>query len=45
MRWLRDKYKRLRPVKKANAAWQRVISQYPLLFAHWAWAAASWWTG
>jgi len=45
MRWLRDKYKRLRPMKKAKAAWQRVTSQYPLLFAHWAWAAASWWTG
>jgi RNA-directed DNA polymerase len=45
MRWLRDKYKRLRPMKKAEAAWQRVTSQYPLLFAHWAWAAASWWTG
>ncbi|MGH3233692.1 MAG: group II intron reverse transcriptase/maturase [Streptosporangiaceae bacterium] len=44
MRWLRDKHKRLRPMKKAKAAWQRVISQYPLLFAHWAWAAASWWT-
>ena len=45
MRWLRDKHKRLRPIKKAKAAWQRIISQDPRLFAHWAWASASWWTG
>jgi RNA-directed DNA polymerase len=37
MRWLRDKYKRLRPVKKAKAAWQRITRQYPSAFAHWAW--------
>lgn len=29
MRWLRGKYKRLRPIKKAKAAWQRVTSQHP----------------
>jgi group II intron reverse transcriptase/maturase len=45
MRWIRDKFKRLRPMKKATAAWQRIISQYPRLFAHWAWAPQSWWTG
>jgi hypothetical protein len=45
MRWLRDKHKRLRPMTKAKAAWHRVTSQYPLLFAHWKWVAASWWTG
>jgi hypothetical protein len=28
MRWARDKYKRLRSMKKAMAAWQRVTSQY-----------------
>ena len=45
MRWLRDKYKRLRPVKKAKAAWQRITSQDPRLFAHWAWSPQSWWSG
>jgi hypothetical protein len=24
-------------IRKAKAAWQRVTSQYPRLFAHWAW--------
>jgi group II intron reverse transcriptase/maturase len=38
MRWLRNKYERLRPYKKAKAAWRRVTSQHPRLFAHWAWA-------
>jgi group II intron reverse transcriptase/maturase len=37
MRWTRKKYKRLRPRKKARAAWQRITSQYPRYFAHWAW--------
>ena len=37
MRWIRKKYKRLRPFKKARACWQRITSQYPRLFAHWAW--------
>ncbi|WP_242606550.1 group II intron maturase-specific domain-containing protein [Protofrankia symbiont of Coriaria ruscifolia] len=45
MRWLRKKYRRLRNVKRAAAAWQRITSQQPRLFAHWAWAAASWRTG
>ena len=39
VRWLRNKYKRLRSFKKAKAAWQRVTSQYPKAFAHWAWTA------
>jgi RNA-directed DNA polymerase len=42
MRWLRRKYRKLRPFKKALAAWQRITSQSPLLFAHWAWIATSW---
>jgi RNA-directed DNA polymerase len=37
MRWIRKKYKRLRSLKKALAAWQRITVQYPRLFAHWAW--------
>jgi group II intron reverse transcriptase/maturase len=37
MRWIREKYKRLRRFRKAKSCWQRIISQYPRLFAHWAW--------
>ena len=42
MRWLRRKYRRLRPFKKALACWQRITSQYPRGFAHWAWVATPW---
>jgi RNA-directed DNA polymerase len=45
MRWARKKYKRLRTIKKAAACWQRITRQYPRLFAHWAWAHGSWWSG
>ncbi len=45
MRWLRKKYKRLAPKKKARACWKRVTTQYPRLFAHWAWVPYSWWSG
>ena len=45
MRWIRNKYKRLRPIKKATACWQRITRQHPRLFAHWAWVHGSWWTG
>ncbi len=37
LRWIRKKYKRLQGYRKAKAAWQRMISQHPRLFAHWAW--------
>jgi RNA-directed DNA polymerase len=42
MRWLRRKYRRLRPFKKALACWQRITSQYPRGFAHWAWVVTPW---
>jgi len=45
MRWLRRKYRRLRPFTKAKACWHRITSQHPKLFAHWAWVAASWGSG
>jgi hypothetical protein len=40
MRFLRNKFKRVRSFKKAKAGWQRIISQYPRAFAHWAWITA-----
>jgi len=37
VRWMRKKYKRLRPFRKALAAWGRTTRQYPRFFAHWRW--------
>jgi RNA-directed DNA polymerase len=45
MRWIRKKYKRLRSLTRAAGCWQRITSQYPRLFAHWAWVRGSWWSG
>jgi group II intron reverse transcriptase/maturase len=45
MRWLRKKYKRLAPKHKARACWERITTQHPRLFAHWAWVPYSWWSG
>jgi RNA-directed DNA polymerase len=45
LRWIRKKYKRLRSHPKAMAAWRRITSQYPRLFAHWAWVRTPWQTG
>lgn len=40
VRFLRKKFKRVRPFKKAKAGWQRIIAQSPKAFAHWAWVTA-----
>jgi RNA-directed DNA polymerase len=42
VRWMRKKYRRLRPFKKAHEAWKRATSQYPRCFAHWRWVHAFW---
>lgn len=42
LRWLRRKYRKVRPLKKALACWRRITSQQRWLFAHWAWVTASW---
>jgi hypothetical protein len=42
VRFLRRKYRRLRPFRKALACWRRITSQQPTLFAHWAWETALW---
>lgn len=39
MRWIRKKYKRLRAFKKAKACWDRIVAQYPGMFAHWQWTS------
>lgn len=40
MRFLRNKFKRVRSYKKAKAGWQRIIDRSPKAFAHWAWITA-----
>ena len=40
LRWVRNKYRRLRARRKAQAAWNGVTQRYPRFFAHWAWTAA-----
>lgn len=42
-KWVRNKYKRLRPMKKMLAAWDRVTARYPALFPHWQWVTSAWW--
>ena len=37
MRWLREKYRRLRGRKKACQAWARAVRERPRFFAHWRW--------
>jgi RNA-directed DNA polymerase len=37
VRWIRKKYRRLRPRRKARIVWERLIAQHPRYFAHWAW--------
>lgn len=42
MRWVRQKYKRLRARKKAQASWKRITKQYPRMFAQWRWVHSPW---
>jgi RNA-directed DNA polymerase len=42
VRFLRRKFRRLRPFRKALACWSRITRQQPTLFAHWAWGTALW---
>ncbi|HEX6522000.1 MAG TPA: group II intron reverse transcriptase/maturase [Streptosporangiaceae bacterium] len=37
MRWAQQKYKRLRPFRKALRWWKDLTTRQPHLFAHWAW--------
>jgi RNA-directed DNA polymerase len=41
MRWLRKKYRRLRGLKAALAAWKRATTQRPGYYAHWQWVTAA----
>ncbi len=37
LRWVRNKYRRLRGHKKARDAWNGVTKRHPRFFAHWVW--------
>jgi RNA-directed DNA polymerase len=39
MRWAQQKYRRLRPFRKARRWWQDLTERQPHLFAHWAWTS------
>lgn len=40
VRWIRNKHKRLRPLKKAIRCWQKITNEYPRLYRHWKWVKA-----
>jgi RNA-directed DNA polymerase len=37
MRWARQKFRRLRSLKKAKRWWNGLLERQPAMFAHWAW--------
>lgn len=41
-KWVRAKYKRLRPVKAMLRAWKRITDQNPGLLPHWRWVTGAW---
>jgi group II intron reverse transcriptase/maturase len=41
--WIRAKYKRLRPLKALQRAWERITRQYPRLLPHWKWVTSANW--
>jgi group II intron reverse transcriptase/maturase len=45
VRWIRNKYRRLKPVKKALRAYYGVTKAYPAMFRHWQWTPNAWRTG
>lgn len=42
-RWLRAKYRRLRPLKALRRAWKRVTTQNPQALPHWKWTTGVTW--
>ena len=41
IRWIRNKYKRLRAKRKAFRCWRGIVQRYPRMFAHWKWTASA----
>jgi RNA-directed DNA polymerase len=42
VRWIRNKYKRLKGSKKAHRKLQEITTRYPRMFAHWRWVPSAW---
>ena len=41
-KWVRAKYKRLRPLRTLARAWKRITTQYPRHLPHWEWVTWAW---
>jgi len=41
-RWVRAKYRRLRPLRAMQRAWERITTQNPGLLPHWQWVTTAW---
>jgi RNA-directed DNA polymerase len=41
VRWIRDKYKRLRQRRKAVECMHGIAVRYPRMFTHWKWVTAA----
>jgi RNA-directed DNA polymerase len=41
-RWIRAKYKRLRPTRAMLRAWDRITAQAPGMLPHWKWVTEAW---
>jgi RNA-directed DNA polymerase len=41
IRWIRNKYKRLRAKTKAFRCWRGIVQRFPRMFAHWKWTASA----
>jgi group II intron reverse transcriptase/maturase len=42
VRWIQEKYRRLRAVKKARRAFKGATLAYPTMFRHWRWVPSAW---
>ena len=41
-KWIRRKYRRLKPYKAMKRAWDRITAQMPGLLPHWQWVTGAW---
>jgi RNA-directed DNA polymerase len=41
VRWIRDKYERLRRRRKALACMRGITERYPRMFTHWKWVTTA----
>jgi RNA-directed DNA polymerase len=41
-KWIRRKYRRMRPYRAMKRAWNRITTQTPGLLPHWRWVTGAW---